>query len=140
MDISSMLSSLGADAGAVDKDQVTNATQQLVNDEGGINGLLDKLKGAGLGDQVDSWVSTGDNRPVDPDQLKGAIGDDELNALSASSGLSIQQLLPMLAAFLPTVIDQLTPGGQRPEEGGAGSLDSIGDMIGGMLGGGGRQG
>jgi uncharacterized protein YidB (DUF937 family) len=118
----------------VDKEKVTSATTELVNEEGGINGLLDVLKGAGLADQVDSWVSTGDNNPVQPDQLRSAIGDDKLQALSAKSGLSIEQLLPMLAAFLPSIIDQLTPGGQRPAEGGVGSLDSIGDVIGGILG------
>ena len=138
MDLDAMLSGLSGEGGTVDKEKVTTATKQLVTDEGGIDGLLDKLKQGGLDDEVDSWVSTGSNRPVESERLRQAIGQDELNELSAKSGLSMQQLLPMLAAFLPTIIDQLTPGGQRPREGGVGSLDSIGDLIGGMLGGGER--
>jgi uncharacterized protein YidB (DUF937 family) len=134
MDISSVLESFGG-AGSVDKDQVTNATKQLIEDEGGVNGLLDKLKQSGLREQADSWVATGENKPVDPEQLKQALGDEELGAVSQKSGLDIGKLAPMLAVFLPMVIDQLTPGGQRPAEGGAGGLDSIGDLIGGFLGG-----
>ena len=30
----------------------------------------------GLGDVVDSWVGTGQNLPVSPDQLGGVLGDD----------------------------------------------------------------
>jgi hypothetical protein len=38
------------------------------------------------------------------------------------------------------IVDFLTPGGQLPEEGGAGQTSDIGDLIGGVLGGGGLGG
>ena len=94
MDLNAMLEGLSGQGGTVDKEQVTTATKQLVTDEGGINGLLDKLKQGGLDDEVDSWVSTGDNKPVETERLRQAIGDEELGASSAKSGLDIQQLAP----------------------------------------------
>ena len=84
---------------------------------GGLDGLLAKLRAGGLGDAVDSWESTGPNQPVDPDQLGSALGPDTVQRLSSGSGLDIGQLLPMLAMFLPQIIDMLTPDGKVPSGG-----------------------
>lgn len=126
--------------GGADPNQLTSAVQETFKSEGGVNGLIEKLRAGGLGPQVDSWVSTGSNEPVEPQKLGEALGPDTVNRLSASSGLSIQMLLPLLAQFLPMIIDHLTPGGKRPEGGGTGQMDDIGDLIGGVLGGGGLGG
>jgi uncharacterized protein YidB (DUF937 family) len=133
MDIAGML-------GGADRGQLTTAVQETFKSEGGVNGLIDKLKAGGLGPQVDSWVSTGSNEPVEPQRLGEALGPDTVNRLSASSGLPIQALLPLLAQFLPMIVDHLTPGGKRPEGGGTGQTEDIGDLIGGALGGGGLGG
>src|SRR5882672_12883016 len=73
---------------------------QAIQTEGGLDAIVGKLRAAGLGGAVDSWVSTGGNQTVDPNRLGEALGPDTVQRLSASSGLSIASLLPMLAAFL----------------------------------------
>ncbi len=83
--------------------------QQAVQQEGGIDALLGKLKDGGLGQQVDSWVGTGGNQPVDPAALGQALGPDTVQRLSSGSGIDIGQLLPLLATFLPQIVDMLTP-------------------------------
>lgn len=107
--------------------------------EGGLDAFVGKLRAGGLGDVVDSWVSTGENRPVEPARLGEALGPDTVNRLSGSTGLSIQALLPMLAAFLPQIIDMLTPDGTTPSGGldgaAAGSMPDLGGLLGGLLGG-----
>lgn len=113
--------------------------------QGGIDGLLEKLRGAGLGDQVDSWIGTGANQPLDPQQLKAAIGDDGAQRLAGATGLDLSALLPMLAAFLPQIIDMLTPDGNVPAGGlngaaGSGGLPDLGGLLGGVLGGAGTGG
>ena len=112
---------------------------QAIKGAGGLDGLLAKLRAGGLGDEVDSWQSTGPNQPVDPDRLGSALGPDTVQRLSAGSGLDIGQLLPLLAMFLPQIIDMLTPDGQVPSGGlnGAtgGGLGDLGGMLGGLLGG-----
>ena len=55
--------------------------------------------------------------------------------LSAGSGLDIATLLPMLAAFLPQIIDMLTPDGTVPAGGLNDAASAIPGDIGGMLGG-----
>ena len=112
-----------------------------VQESGGLDGLLGKLREAGLGAQVDSWVADGDNQPVDPQRLGEALGPDTVQRLSAGSGLDIMSLLPMLAAFLPQIINMLTPGGKTPEGGldsavGSGGMPDLGGLLGGVLGGG----
>jgi uncharacterized protein YidB (DUF937 family) len=114
---------------------------QAVEGAGGIDGLLGKLRPGGLGDAVDSWVSTGPNQDVEPAALGQALGPETLQQLSTGSGVDVGQLLPMLAAFLPQIVDMLTPDGAVPSgglDGAAGSLPNLGGLLGGLLGGTGR--
>ena len=112
--------------------------------EGGLDALVAKLRAGGLGDVVDTWVSTGENRPVEPARLGDALGPDTVSRLSGSSGISIQSLLPMLAAFLPQIIDMLTPDGATPAGGlndtVGGAMPDLGGLLGGLLGGSGSAG
>lgn len=136
MDLSNLLSSLGGAEGA-DPTQVTAAAQEVIDSHGGVDGLLAKLRAAGLGNHVDSWVSTGANDPVPPAKLGEALGPETVNQLSAKTGLSVQSLLPILAALLPIIIDHLTPHGQAPKPGTAANQPDLGGILGGLLGGGG---
>lgn len=110
---------------------------QAVQAAGGIDGILDKLRAGGLGGAVDSWISTGQNQPVEPAAVGQALGPETVQQLAAGSGMSAGQLLPMLAAFLPQIVDMLTPDGQVPSGGlgGAiGGLEGLGSMLGGLAG------
>jgi uncharacterized protein YidB (DUF937 family) len=107
---------------------IAGAIGGLVGGQGGLQGLLDTLGRGGLQDVAQSWVGTGGNQSVDPDRLGAALGPDRVNQLSQQSGLSIPQLLPMLAGALPAIIDRLTPDGRVP----AGDA-TAGNDIGGML-------
>jgi uncharacterized protein YidB (DUF937 family) len=111
-----------------------------IEDSGGIDGLITRLRQGGLGPEVDSWVSTGPNRPVDPQRLGDALGPETVQRLANGTGLDIQALLPLLAAFLPQLIDLLTPGGDTPSGGldgalGSGGLGDLGGLLGGLMGG-----
>ena len=110
---------------------------------GGIDGLMEKLRGGGLGSQVDSWVSPGPNEPVDPQLLGQALGPETTPKMSSQTGLDIGQLLPLLAAVLPQLVNMLTPDGRVPEGGldqAAGGMPDLGGLLGGLLGGSGGSG
>jgi uncharacterized protein YidB (DUF937 family) len=98
---------------------------------GGLADLVARLQQGGLGDVVGSWVGTGQNLPVSPDQLGSALGDDFLAQLTQHTGASGGDLLGPLAQMLPQVVDRLTPNGQLPQ---AGGLD-VGAVLGQLLGG-----
>ncbi len=135
-DLGKMLGSLGGDtAGAGGTGDIAGALSGLLGSEGGLDGLVKQLSDGGLGEQVQSWVGTGANEPVDPDQLASALGPDKVNQLSSQTGIDIGALLPMLAAALPTIINALTPDGKVPSGGSAGGFD-LGSVLGGLAGGG----
>src|SRR5215475_2939457 len=82
---------------------------------GGLNDLLKQFQERGLGDTVNSWVGTGPNKSVAPNDLAHALGADQINALTAQTGLSRDELLDGLSQSLPQVVDQLTPNGRVPQ-------------------------
>jgi uncharacterized protein YidB (DUF937 family) len=87
---------------------------------GGVGGLLDKLKDAGHGDKVDSWVGGGVKKPIAPGELGAALGPNTVSSAAQQANVSEQQLLSMLAQNLPQIIGKLTAGG-----GGIPSLQTI---------------
>lgn len=102
---------------------------------GGLDGLAERFGQAGLGGAVDSWIGTGANQPISPEDLRRALGSDALSELARRAGLGGAgassgggpDLTALLAQILPVLIDRLTPQGRAPQ---SGSLLEIGlDML-----------
>jgi uncharacterized protein YidB (DUF937 family) len=83
---------------------------------GGLGDLLNQLQQGGHGDAANSWVGKGENKPIAPGDLASALGADQIESLSAQSGLSREELLNGLSQYLPQVVDHLTPDGRLPTE------------------------
>jgi uncharacterized protein YidB (DUF937 family) len=96
---------------------------------GGLAALVEQFQAAGLGEQVNSWISSGQNLPVSPEQLQGALGSDQMSQMAERMGLSTGDLSAQMSQMLPQVVDQLTPGGQMPEDG----LGNLGDLLGSLM-------
>lgn len=82
---------------------------------GGLGGLLDKLRDAGHGSVADSWVGTGQNLPINGNDLGSAIGPQIVREIAQRTGMDEQELLKQLSAALPGIVDKLTPNGQLPQ-------------------------
>lgn len=82
---------------------------------GGLGGLLEQLTQAGHADKVDSWVGSGSNTPIEPDQLGNAIGKNTISDIARQTGVNEQDLLAELSAALPGIVDKLTANGQVPD-------------------------
>ncbi len=89
---------------------------RLVQQHGGLHGLLDQLRDGGLAEMVQSWVGTGANQPVSPAQLNAALGEQQVGQLAGAAGMAPQQLLGMLSQHLPGLVDQLSPDGELPHD------------------------
>ena len=83
---------------------------------GGLGDLLNQLQQGGHGETANSWVGKGENKPIAPGDLANALGADQIQSLSAQSGLSRDELLSGLSQYLPQVVDHLTPDGRLPTE------------------------
>ncbi len=97
------------------RELVMSLISQMGNKGGGgksMAGLLDNMQGAGLGDQVKSWVGTGENQPVSPQQLAAVIGPEQLHKAAQAAGMTDQAAADSLAKVLPQVVDTATPGGK----------------------------
>jgi uncharacterized protein YidB (DUF937 family) len=90
---------------------MATAVNELIEKHGGLQGLIQQFEQQGLGATVRSWVGTGANQPISPDQVHQALGVDTIKDLAAKSGLSTDELANKLSGILPQAIDHLTPGG-----------------------------
>ena|SRR5436190_10465147 len=87
----------------------------ILEQHGGVQGVVSEFERNGLGATVQSWVGSGPNHTISPDEVHKALGPDLLQQLSAKSGLSVQDLAQKLAQVLPQAVDKLTPDGSIPK-------------------------
>jgi len=95
---------------------VKGITDHLTSSQtGGLAGLVNAFQKKGLGNIINSWVSTGQNLPISPGQIQKALGSGMVKNLAAKVGLSPGDAASQLSALLPTLVDKLTPNGKLPE-------------------------
>ena len=118
----SLLDGISAVAGSLlsgsDKQkQLVSAVLSRISDPatGGLLGLVNTLRQLGLDDVVSSWISTGKNKPISPEQVQNALGEGQINQMAQNMGVSHQEVSTGLAGLLPQLIDKLTPDGKLPE-------------------------
>jgi uncharacterized protein YidB (DUF937 family) len=92
---------------------------------GGLGGLINAFQRNGMGDQMQSWIGTGQNMPISPDQLQQVLGQGTIGQIAQQLGLSPQASASGLSELLPQLIDRLTPNGQAPQ----GDLGDIADIM-----------
>ena len=95
---------------------------------GGLAGLVQAFQKNGLGEIVDSWVSTGKNLQVAPNQIEQVLGSDLLSQLAGKAGFSSGAASSQLAGILPDLVDKLTPNGKIE----AGGIDQLMKLVQGM--------
>lgn len=97
-------------------DILITAAMAMLDKAGGIQGIIERFQSSGLGDTVASWVGTGQNQPVTPDQISQALGQDNIQVVVKQANIPAEQSGSILSALLPVLIDQLTPNGQVPQQ------------------------
>ncbi len=104
--------------------------QKLFTSNGGLQGMTSKLTSNGLGKQVQSWVSTGQNQPVTGQQMQQAMEPGQLHAVASQAGISDDEASEHLAKAMPEMVNQATPQGQIPQQDPfAKGLDSLKRML-----------
>ncbi len=82
--------------------------------QGGLNAIVAKLQQAGFGDQVKSWIGTGQNLPITADEVKQVLGSDAVRQIAAKYNIPIDQVSEVLAHQLPVAVDRASPDGKLP--------------------------
>jgi uncharacterized protein YidB (DUF937 family) len=96
--------------------EMATVVNGLIQKHGGIQGIVSQFEKQGLGATVKSWVGTGPNQSVAPDQIHQVLGADMIADMAARTGVPATELLNRLASALPEVIDKLTPNGTVPAQ------------------------
>jgi uncharacterized protein YidB (DUF937 family) len=96
--------------------------------QGGLAALVQQFAQAGLGNVANSWVGTGENMSITPQQLQQAFGQQQVQHMAQQSGMGQDDMLQSLSQFLPGLVDHLTPQGRVPQQ------DSLQSTIGALLG------
>ena len=94
---------------------LVQSAMELLGNHAGLSGILNNGEAQGIGNIVQSWIGTGPNQPIAPQQVAGLIGQDRLNQLASRAGIP-----PMIASaapsrILPVIVDKLTPNGKLPQ-------------------------
>ena len=92
------------------------AALQILEQNGGLPGIISKFEHGGMADHIGSWVATGANMPISGAQLQEILGSGSIGEIAQRLGLSHADASSGLAQVLPQVIDKLTPDGQVPAD------------------------
>lgn len=119
----------GEKGGASGQNQIMLVAMELLqNQPGGLQGIIDQFTHAGLGKEVASWVSTGQNLPISAEDLTRVLGGNggaQLKELAAKLGMDHGNAAGGLASALPEIVDKLTPNGRIENDAKAQGLDLL---------------
>ena len=93
---------------------MVSVVNNILEQNGGLQGVVNQFEKNGLGATVSSWVGTGPNQPISPGDVQRTLGPDLLQQLASKSGLSVEELAQKLSQVLPKAVDTLTPDGRIP--------------------------
>lgn len=94
---------------------LTALISNVMEKHGGLQGIVNQFEQNGLGSVVQSWIGTGANQPIEPNQVQQALGNDTLEGIAAKAGVSVEEVKEQLAKLLPSAIDKMTPNGKVAE-------------------------
>ena len=128
MDIKNIAAGMLAQKLGLNQSMVGGIMDKLVGggDQMDVAGLVGNLKEKGLGDVAESWLGDGDNKDISADQLKEALGADQISAAAAELGTDEGSLLGGLQAALPQLVDKASSGGSLLDK--VGGLGALGGM------------
>ena len=91
------------------------SAMEMFGNSWGLSNLVNNAESQGLGHIIGSWVGTGSNQPVSPDQVQRMVGQERINRLASRAGISSAVAGAALARILPVLVDKLTPHGKLPQ-------------------------
>lgn len=81
---------------------------------GGLSEILERFSGSRHRAKAQSWVSTGQNETIGPDEMEQTLDEETITELVEKTGLGRSELLVRLSQTLPDAVDQATPNGELP--------------------------
>ncbi|MDZ4728164.1 MAG: YidB family protein [Leptospira sp.] len=109
--------------------QIIEGIKKIVEDNGGVSGLVQKFKDKGFTDVASSWVGKGENASIGADDVLKVLGKDSIGDLASKVGMDPESTAGLVSNLLPLVIDKLSPDGNEPKDDVASQLTSLASMF-----------
>ncbi|TAM09739.1 MAG: DUF937 domain-containing protein [Nevskiaceae bacterium] len=116
-----------------DGSNLLNLAMQLVQSNGGLQGLLNRFTQSGFGEHVQSWVGSGANLPINADAITKVLGSSAVAGLAQKLGSNPQETAQTLSGLLPQLVNHLTPNGEVPADSSnllTAGLGALGSLLG----------
>ncbi|MBM9545881.1 DUF937 domain-containing protein [Leptospira sp. 201903074] len=94
--------------------QVVSGIQKIVEENGGVSGIVQKFKDKGFADAASSWIGTGENVNIGANDVMKVLGNESIQELAKKVGLDSEATAGLIGNLLPVVIDNLSPDGKEP--------------------------
>lgn len=94
--------------------QVVSGIQKIIEENGGVSGIVQKFKDKGFAEAASSWVGTGENVNISAAEVLKVLGSDSVQELAKNVGLDSEATAGLIGNLLPMVIDKLSPDGKEP--------------------------
>lgn len=106
-----------------------------IQQNGGLQGALAKLQGAGLGGQVQSWVDPSQgNGAVNVEQIQSLFGGQQVEQVAQQANVPTNEVYGAISTVLPQIIDSLTPQGDATDHTEAnGDIQNVMNLVSGFL-------
>jgi uncharacterized protein YidB (DUF937 family) len=109
--------------------QIIEGIKKIIEENGGVSGLVQKFKEKGFADAASSWVGSGDNTSISATDVISVLGKDSVSELAGKVGMDTDATAGIVSNLLPIVIDKLSPDGKEPKEDVASQLTSLASMF-----------
>jgi uncharacterized protein YidB (DUF937 family) len=83
-----------------------------INEQGGIQAILDQFRQKGFGEVVTSWLSGAHNQSVNPEQVLQVLGTPAISSLAEKLGVDVASAAIELSEQFPKIVDALSPEGE----------------------------
>jgi uncharacterized protein YidB (DUF937 family) len=114
--VAALLMLLATRALAGSENKASDPSPATPGSGGGLGSLIESFRKGGFEDIIKSWIGTGPNKQISPNQVQQALGPETIDDLSRESGMPKEDLLTQLSRLLPDVVDKLSPNGKLPSE------------------------
>jgi uncharacterized protein YidB (DUF937 family) len=109
--------------------QLIVGVTKIVEENGGVAGLVQKFKDNGFSDVASSWIGKGENASIGADDLIKVLGKDSISQLASQVGMDTNSTAGLISSMLPVVIDKLSPDGEEPKSDVTSQLTSLASMF-----------
>lgn len=84
---------------------------------GGLQGIVNQLQQAGMGNHVQAWANGAEHPQLTPDMLQAVLSSQQLQQLAQHYGVDTSQIGGLLAQYLPGAVAQAAQNGQINTQG-----------------------